>query len=648
MLTGLPQRNVNILSDWLLFELQTARADRAQLEEDWIRYAKVYRARPQDLVKEFPFRGAANLEIPVAATDVDTTVAGLLGVLFGAPNLWSCEGLKPEMLDFAARLEEYLEWAQETELKMYGTTVDWVNEIVKLGTGVLKQRYLREQKKMFEWRETPQGILQQMVLRLATDRPDVSRVALANFYVPGTARDLATAPWCAERLSLTWTQLENRVRAGIYAPDLLVKIGAYFRSQQPVSPYARYETEQEMLDHFMPSHRDKFELFEFWTEYDIDGDGEPETLVCTLHEPTRAYARIDYNPFFHQEKPYSLARFIRQEGSIYGLGLCEILEMAQAEVSTMHCQRIDNGTIRNSVLFKARRGSGVKADEAVWPGRIFLMDSTEDLVPMPMGYEAQSTLQEEEALINYYRGRTGISAYDRGGAGTPAISYSTATTTVQMLQQGRLRLDQTLREIQSALAETGQRVVELYQQFSQGQKPYLVMGDKDGEVVNEILQFPLDTIRLGVAIKVTATNAQLNKETRIRTDQVIFGLVTQFYQQLFQGMAIVVNPQYPPPLRVLAAQMVQGGLILARRILDAYGQQDLDRIIPDMEQLNATTQGLANLGIGGPVGPGQAIGGGGGAPGAGPGQPSGVPALPPGVSGAYVTGVQPAPAFQGP
>lgn len=647
MIPGLPKRNVDILSDWLLYELQTARSDRAGLENDWIRYAKLYRAKPEELIREFPFRGAANLEIPVAATDIDTTTAGLLGVLFGAPNLWSCEGLKPEMLDFAPRLEEFLEWAQETELKMYGTTVDWVNELVKLGTGVLKQRYRREQKRMFEWRETPQGILQQMVTRIAVDHPDVQRVPLANWYAPATALGVQESPWIGERLELTWTQLENRVRAGIYQSSFLDQIGAHWRAQQPTTQYGRYQTAQEQLDNFLPSHRDKFEVFEFWTDYDIDGDGEPEALVCTLHEPSRAYARIDYNPFFHQEKPYSIARFIRQEGRIYGIGLCEILEMAQAEVSTMHCQRIDNGTIRNSVLFKARRNAGIKADEPVWPGRIFLMDNpTEDMIPMPMGYEAQSTLQEEEMLINYYRGRTGISDYQRGGAGSPAISYSTATTTVQMLQQGRLRLDQTLREIQSALAETGQRVVELYQQFSQGQKPYLVMGDKDGTVVEQILSFPLDTIRLGVAIKVTATNAQLNKETRIRTDQIIFGLVTQFYQQLFQGMAIVVNQQYPPPLRILAAQMVQGGIILARRILDAYGQQDLDRIIPDMEQLNATTQGLSQLGFGQPpvaiVGPG----------GAGldqrPGSPSGVPALPAGVSGLYGSGVQAAPTFQGP
>ncbi len=643
MLTGYPQRNADVLRDWLIYELQTARANRSELEQDWIRYEQVYRARPKTKTKDFPFQGAANLVIPVAATDVDTTVAGLLGVLFGAPNLWSCEALKPEMLDYAPRLEEFLEWAQESELGMYNVMTDFIIQLTKLGTSILKQRYRREQKLMYQWREVPGGQnVESMQLRLKTDRPEVGVVSLANFYLPGTALNIVDSPWVGERLEPTWTQLENRVRAGIYLPDSLNKIGAHWKYQQSPTAYNVFQTAQEQLDHFLPSFRDKFEIFEFNTEYDIFGTGEPVKLICTVHEPTMTYLRIDLNPSFNQEYQYSSARFIRQNGRFYGLGLCELLEMAQEEATTMHNQRLDNGTIRNSVIFKAQRGTGIKADEPLWPGRIFLVDNIDQFEPMPMGYEAASTLQEEEAMISYYRGRSGVSDYQRGGAGNPAISYSTATTTVQMLQQGRLRLDQTLREIQSATAETGQRVVELYQQYNPGGKPYLVMGEKDGALVNEILQFPLDTIRMGVAIKVTATNAQLNKETKIRTDQIIYGMVNQMYTQLFQAMSILVNPQYPPAMRVLAAQMMQGGLILSRRILDSYGQQDIDRILPDMEQLNGVVQQLLGMGAQ------QAPGPGGGQVGPGLGQPSGLPALPAGVSGNYGTGIQASPQFGGP
>lgn len=646
MIPGSDPRRMALLLDYLATEVQQARSDRAPLEEDWVRYAAAYRARPKNKERDFPFKGAANLTVPVIATDVDTTISGLIGSIFAVPNLWTCEGLRPDWLDFAARLEEFLEWAQEAELGMYSTVVDFVTEMVKLGTGVLKQRYRREQRMMWEWRELGPGrTVQQMTRRIAVDRPEVSWVPLANFYLPATARSIVDAPWVGERLSLTWGQLESRVRAGIYTEDALTKIGAHWRANQPKTTFGTYEEAQASLDHFLPSLKDTFELFEFWTDFDVMGAGEPQAVLCTIHLPSMAYVRADLNPFFHQEKPYSAARFVRQEGRFYGIGLPEMLEQIQEEISTMHNQRIDNNTIRNTSLFKARRGSGIKADEPIWPGRIFLVENTDDIQPMQMGYEASSTLPEEEFLLNYARQRSSVSDYQRGGAGTPAISYSTATTVVEMLRQGRLRLDQVIREIQGALSETGQRVVELYQQFDQGGKPYLVMGDKDGTVVQQVLQFPLDTIRMGVAIKVTATNSQLNRETKIRTDQIIFGLVTQFYQQLFQGMTIVVNPQLPPPLRILAFQMVQGGLVLARRILDAYGQQDLDRIIPDLNELTQLSGQISQVipqagGAGQPF-PQAGPGGGGAAPGFAPSP--GMAALPAGTGGTFAAGTQFAP-----
>lgn len=657
MIPNLQPQIISNLTEWLVYELRTARSDRAPLESDWIRYAEVYRAKPSDKQRDFPFRGAANFTVPVAATDIDTTIAGLVGTIFGAPNLWSCEGLRPDWLDFAARLEEYLEYAQETELGMYSVVVDWITELTKLGTGILKQRYVREQKRVYEWRETQTALtggspqtLQQVIRRIVKDNPEVKRTPLANFYVPATANDIQEAPWCAERLSLTWGQLESRVRAGIYTNDFMAKIGAYFRAQQPSTPYQRYETVQQELDNFLPSNREVFELFEFWTDYDIDGTGEPVSVVCTIHEPTMSYARADYNPFFHQEKPYSVARFLRQEGRFYGIGLCEILEQIQDVVSALECQRLDNGTIRNTAIFKTRKGSGIREDEPIWPGRIFTVENMTDLEPMQMGYEAQPTLEAEQFILNYGQRRSGVSAYTAGGAGQPAISYSAATTTIAMLQQGRLRLDQALREIQSALSETGQRVVELLQQFNQGGKPYLVMGDKDGSVVEQVLTMPLDTIRLGVSVKVTATNSQLNRETKIRTDQIIYGLVLQFYQQLSQAMTVVVNPQVPFPLRQLMQQMIDGGTILMRRILDAYGTQDLDRIIPDLDALNATIQQLdaALPGGGGPVAVVPPPGAGGGPVGAGPGQPPWMAFVPGGSAGISRPGVPALTAGTGP
>lgn len=627
-------RNIETLQQWLTESLRQVRGDRQELEADWARYQKLYKARPELKEQQFPWKGAANIVIPVAATDIDTTVAALMGSIYSSSNIWSSVANRPDWIEYAARIQEFLGAVQEAELRMYPTILAWVTEIVKLGTGILKRRYVRENRKVWEFREQGMGQpLGQMVRRLVANRPEVRRVALPDFYTPGTVDHPNQAPWCAERLQLNWTQLESRVRAGIYLPQSLDRIGAFWRQNVPRTEFSQYQQSFERLDHFVPSVNDQFELFEFWTDYDIDRDGEPEALVCTIHIPSNTYLRIDFNPFFNQEKPYESARFLVQEGRFYGIGLCEMLEMFQEEITALERQRIDSGTVRNVPVFKYRKGSGIPNEISIYPGRAIAMENPEaDLLPLIMGAGADTSSVDEQFLLEYAHQRSSISDYQRGGAGTPAISYSTATTTVEMLRQGRLRLDQVLREINQALGNTGQGVLELYQQFDQGGKPYLLMGPQDGQVVQAVLSFPLDLIRNGISVKVTATNAQLNKETQVRTTQIIYGLVMQFYQQVLQAMQIAFNPQLPPPMQSAAMHLIVGGATLARRMLDIYEIQDRDTIIPDIGALLGQP---ANPALGAPTPYG-------GAPmGPGPFQPQGMGALPPGPGGVNGAGTQP-------
>jgi hypothetical protein len=155
---------------------------------------------------------------------------------------------------------------------------------------------------------------------------------------------------------------------------------------------------------------------------------------------------------------------------------------------------------------------------------------------------------------------------------------------VEMLRQGRLKLDQFLREVQNGFGRAGQGIVSLYQQFDQGGKPYLVMGPQDGQMVQQVLHFPLDMLRSGVNVRVAATSAQLNKEAQIRTNQIVLQMVMQFYTQMMQALQIAFSPDpmIPQPMRMMAMQWIQGGTVLTRRILDEYDIQDLDRIIPDL------------------------------------------------------------------
>lgn len=609
-----------MLMDYLRTEITQSLNDRAPLENRWNKYLLNYRAFPEEEQKQFPFVGAANLALPVIATDVDTVFSRLMGILFAAENLWSCRPLNDRMVQYAPRLQEFLQWAQNAELNVYPAVADWLIELCKLGTGILKTRYTRESKRVYQFRETDQGVVEQIAQLLIRDHPVVNHVSLFDFLVPASALDIQSAPWVAERLNLTYGQLQNRVRAGIYQDAGLTNWWAKDKGSRQLEL-------MQQLDAYRPGIGDKFTLWEGWLDFDISGIGEPMALVATIHLPSMSLLRVDYNPFFNQEKPYSDAKYLRQEKRFYGIGLCEMLDQFQDEISTMHNQRLDNATLANSSMFKARKGSGIKQDEPVFPGRWFLLDDMGDVETLQMGQRFDSTVPYEQLTLSYARGRTGVTDYI-SGADNPSIGYGTATTAVQQLREGTKRFDQVLRECRRCLGSVGQQAVELYQQYNQNGKEYLAMGQEDGTVVHQILQFPMELLRTSIGIELTATSAALNKEVEIRTNQLIMQMVMQFYQQIMMGVSYMVNPQMPPEIRQLAFEMVQGGTILMRRILDSYGVQDAEALVPTLggmiqngqQQLGSLANAAAGGQIGGPqLGPGPGMAAiGGGYPGANP------------------------------
>lgn len=598
------------LQEYLLQEIFRTRGNRAPMEKRWLDWQDKYRMRPEFEQKDFPFKNCSNMVVGLISSDVDTIHARLMAMLHTPPNLWTMTPMRPEMELFAPRLEEFIQWAQDHELMMYPVTRDWIMELCKLGTSVLKTRYNREMKKVYEFREVPSvsqfgapgGVqtLEQQVRMLVKDSPQVSHVSLPDFYIPASATTISNAPWCAESIKLTWPQLVNRANAGIYT------------NVQSLSPFVGrsqgtfYEKHMQELDRFKVSLGDRTELFEFWLDWDIDGDGEQEAIVTTLHYDSRISLRLDFNPFFNQEKPYDAARYLPQENRFYGIGIAEMDEAYQDEMSTLHNQRIDNNTIANAQVIVALKTGNIRQDEPIYPGRVLLVDSLDELRMNSFGtVKNQSTIPDEEFTLQLARQRTGVNDYISGASGTD-VGYSAATTAVQQLREGAKRFDQVLREVRQALTNVGTKVVELYQQFNQGGKPFLAMGQKDGQVVQQILQFPLQIIRMGVGIDVTATSAAYNRETEIRTNTIILQMLTQFYAQAFQAMQIVLNPQLPVPLRMMMTKAIQGGVILMGRILDDYGVQDSENMLPDLqEMLGVAQQQLNGFGAGQP---GQPVG----------------------------------------
>lgn len=632
-----PQR-ISQLRDYIVDEVEQAKRARKQKEEAWISFQEAYRAVPAEEEKTFPFTGASNLVIPMIGTDVDTMFTRMMGMLFEADAIFSVRELNPEMAPFAPRMEEFLKWAQHTEIDFQEPIGNWLLDIMKLGTGILKQRYHREMKKVYEWREMGDEVWQQQAIILLKDAPAVHDVRLFDFFVPPGFRTIKDAPWVAERISLTWQQYLSRVKAGIYRGVSAIQ------QHSANSKGDSVQKEFDRISGYQPTQGNKIPFYEWWGEFDIDGDGWDEALVCTIHIDTREYVRLDFNPFFSQDKPYSSARFMRDENSFYGIGLAEMLIPFQEEVTAMHNQRLDNGTVANSQMFAVRDdNTRITAEEPIYPGKIWLVHNTDDVKPLVMGSTSSAaSIQNESFTHQYAARRTGINDYITAQTG-PDTSYAPAYVAREMMLNSTKRQGEMVREVRRALSETGTRILEMYQQFNQRGKQYFAMGAKDGMLVSAVLQFPLDLIRRGLKVSITAIDVNESKDAKVRTNSLIMQQMTQYYMQLMQAMMYAANPQTPPPIRGIAMQMIQGSTMLMRRILDSYGEQDADKMLPNLtEGIDVQQQQLAEIqrliqianggGQAGPPGyapaPGMA-----GLPPAGPGGPGGGLGAPVGIGG---------------
>jgi hypothetical protein len=587
-------RRVDDLNWFLIQELRRTMSDRNLLENDWVRYEELYRARPIEGIKDFPFDGASKLEMPVVATDVDTLFARTVGMLVEPPNLWSIVAQRPELIDFAAATEEFMEWAQHNDLDVHSWLGDWIIDVHKLGTGIIKQRYTRNMKKVFEWRELDQNTWQQQAVILLKDSPTIHHVRLHDFYLPAGFKSHQQAPWTAERVRMTWPQFMNRVKQGIYMNA--DKIGAWYFSP----PINQVQRRLDDISRYPASQNSQMEFYEFWLDFDIDGDGWEEALICTVHLDSQTYVRLDFNPFFNQEKPYSAARFMRDVNSFYGIGLGEMLDQFQEEISTMHNQRIDDGTIANSTQFVMDKGeTHIKIKEPVFPSKIWKLNNPQAFKVLEMG-SGQSrgqaaALANEQATRDEAMRRTGVNDYIQGQPG-PEQAYGTAYTTQQMLLNSSKRFGETYRDIQAALGETGTRILELYQQYNPRGKEFIALGPEDGQMVAMVLRFPLDLIRKGLKVSVTAIDTQTSKDAQIRTQTLVMQQLMQFYSNYLQMMSYVGNPQMPPQIQQAAMVAAQGGAVMMARLLRLQGVQDADTLIPELQGgLNEQQRQLANI-----------------------------------------------------
>lgn len=526
------------------------------LEECW----DLYNAQPQYNTKNTPWPNSSNLVVALAATYVDQFTAKHVNALRSPTPFLSMKSYLPENADAVRALEDYVDWAEKNLWKGQQLVEDYERERCKLGTGVGYVGLVD-----IPYRQRPDVTTPAQDLGRIR-RPDAKWIPREDFISTPGYDDVDRAPLVGHR---SWI-----AKAGLQRLAFENQITIDWDKVQPTR---RDDAPELPLDEEVAPYEIYFVSF----AYDCDNDGYPEEYEGIWHHDSKSLLFYGVNRRAYGKRPYFVAPFIRREGELDGLGICEQIKQYQAEVSTMHNQRIDNATLANNVMLKGRPSPYVTEQTRWYPGKIWLVNDVNDLARLDMPKNYRSTIEDEQITIGLAERRIGISDAGLGREST-LTNRAAATTMLALMEQGSQRDDLSVTLARAAFQRYGELVLEAFQvgglpDASDSTSPEGVLGPERGALVRNLLERP-DTLLGVVGVTIDVSTRAINKEMERQAQERLYGMVLNHAMQVTKMMQVIYNPQTPPEVKRFFTSAIQSAETVLKRIVEDLGVYDLNNL----------------------------------------------------------------------
>jgi len=566
-------------------ELATAEIFLKPLKNQLYEWERLYLSKPKQKERNFPWRRASNIVVPIIGTFADALFARHMNTIFGGISIWTVEPLSKAWIPVAKLWEKFIENESHRTIKLYKASTDWLLSAVKFGLGVLR----------VTWEDNPAKIMTPEGPKIVPGHvgPKLTPIPLAKCLWPEDATSVEDARWFAREYWVAERTFDLGVRLGYYTLPKDASLGLYLEGYLPEEDelLRKEKTGQGSSGRGVKGVR----LTEVSWTIDIDDDGVEEEVLAIFHRGTNTILRLAICPFYHGRRPFIGVRYWPVEGSVMGLGVCSMLEQLAEAISTVHNQATDNATIANTRIWAVRPGTPMASpDYPIYPGaKLITPDPTSDIVPKQLG-EIYPSITEREAIYrDYAERRVGVTDYSLGRE-SPIVGWrATATSTVSLLQEASRRFDLTLREIREAYKELGTQITELYQQF----KPIVILrefAEEKSDIIETVINLPPERVRLGLDINLTAITAARNAEAEKQNLLNLFGLLRDYYTSAMQAAMILENPEAGPISKGAAVAALQKSSELIRRLIETWTIPDAETFVMGIQDVMEGANAVAN------------------------------------------------------
>ncbi len=488
--------------------IETALAKRTQKDIQWDRADKLWKAKIQP--RSFPFVGSSSICIPVVKTKGRKVIRNIKGGLFGARPIVPLEPQEESDVDRVDRAEKFLDSEAKKLMHIELTTSHVLKDAFKYGTGIIKMTWCNETELVTEvetwdgqrWNEIegegsegnpnrerdilrfaemyPEA-MEEYIPRLIdgeTIRLDVSyektiyrgpkpeRIARRNLITPDGYTDINKMPFYAERMSMSWVDLEEGVKNRGWSQSALDSIKS------------KYQKDPKHTDEWI---KKQYEVYEGMMKWKANGK-VVEKCVFTIIKDEKVYLRGIKFPYKHGRAYYIPHYLIPDADSFDGEALANDLDDIQTLHNMIFNNAVDSDLYNMPTFTVLRDSTGQNFDVSGWhPGKIWEVDSQDDIKQMSSGTTSANSIGLMQMADRYGSDVSGVTELQSGRESSfdPKAPAAKAEMLYEISQQD---MNEYQKNFLVGWNEMWFQACELYAQYGTDGKDFRVLNDS-GESV---------------------------------------------------------------------------------------------------------------------------------------------------------------------
>lgn len=543
-----------------------------------VKWRKAYDAIPAQEVRDFPWHGASNLVVPIIGIHTDTLLARIMAAIMKTSPMWATQALG----DFAdtappgitLAIQEYLGYValEPTELDLYRVVRDWFGDVVKLGTGTIKQPWVKN----FIDVVAPTGDGTGKVTfskKLEYEGPRPEKIKFEDFKYEVASPTIEAMDFKYHVIHLQKQQLEERGFTGVYNNVVVQDV---LRSSDRSSPdVVQQQKEQDANVSTVAGYGfEEWDICECHFKYRVDASHYCKVIIW-YHERSNNILRSFY--YYYPSDIFITARMFYRDDMFPGMGFAEILAPFQEEISQIHNQRRDNMTVANMKMFRVDPDSVLNKGFETFPSAM-LPAKKDELEPIEFGVPVVGEIDSERLTLELAERRSGVSPPMQGqGAGTNTKrGVYTAMGTMALIQEGNNRTDLNITDIRYAFTKLGRLICQEYGMFGMGDRER--MFGKKGKLAKEALEAMIDG---RMALPIYASTASINREVEKQNDMMLMGVADRYHQTISAMLAAANNPMTPPAVQEYTTKAVAASHLLMQTVYHHFGFDQVDKLAPE-------------------------------------------------------------------